>query len=148
MGLLFGYILFKLRGKPLGISGVACLWIWALAGLIGALCVYGPYDAFVTRPFDGKQVGLAETVIYLAFSKLAWSVALGWVILACVKGVGGPIDTILSWGLFTPLARMSYCIYLVHMTVIMWIGSLGSYTVTYSVPIAIYYIISCSSLSW
>ena len=49
-----------------------------------------------------------------------------------LKGLGGPINTILSWRAWAPLARLSYCIYLVHMTVISYYSSLASYTITIS----------------
>ena len=62
----------------------------------------------------------------------AWAVAVGLVTLDCVKGLGGPadllyilfginlrlVDKFLSWGVFQPLAKISYMMYLVHITVI------------------------------
>ena len=148
MGLIFGYILFKLRNKPLGISKITSLWIWAFAGLLGALCVYGPYDTgMFSQVNDGKETSKAVIISYVGLSKLGWSLALGWVILACVKGHGGPINSILSWGLFTPLGRMSYCIYLIHMTVIDYVVSLHSYTITFTQTLAIYYIIAILMVS-
>ena len=61
----------------------------------------------------------------------AWAVAMGLVTLDCVKGLGGPadllyilfginlrlVDKFLSWGI-QPLAKISYMMYLVHITVI------------------------------
>merc|ERR1719458_1714259 len=77
-------------------------------------------------------------------ARTAWSVALGLVTLDCVKGLGGPadllyilgvtpnlrlVDRFLSWGVFQPLAKISYMMYLVHITVI---NNLFLYTRTYS----------------
>ena len=73
----------------------------------------------------------------------AWAVAMGLVTLDCVKGLGGPadllyilfginlrlVDKFLSWGVFQPLAKISYMMYLVHITVI---NNLFLYTRTYS----------------
>ena len=36
-----------------------------------------------------------------------------------VLGYGGWINAFLSWGLFRPLARLTYLVYLVHIDVIM-----------------------------
>ena len=83
----------------------------------------------------------AERSFYNGFHRLAWSICLSWVIMACVKGVGGPVNTILSWKAWVPLARMSYCIYLVHMTVMDYFISLPSYTVTVSQALCIYFTI-------
>ena len=52
-----------------------------------------------------------------------------------LQGMGGPINTILSWRAWVPLARLSYCIYLVHMTVLSYYASLASYTVAISHPL-------------
>ena len=68
--------------------------------------------------------------------------AVSWLILACAKGAGGPINSVLSWGLFAPLARLSYCMYLIHITLLFWIISLPSYTVTITVSVVVYYIIA------
>ena len=73
----------------------------------------------------------------------AWGVAMGLVVLDCVKGLGGPadllyilfginlrlVDRFLSWGVFQPLAKISYMMYLVHITVI---NNMFLYTRTYS----------------
>ena len=87
-----------------------------------------------------------EVAIKFIFS-LAWALAVGWVIVACVKGAGGPVNTLLSWRAWQPLARMSYCMYLVHITVIDYYLSLPSYTVTVSHPQVIYFLLWIISVS-
>ena len=67
---------------------------------------------------------VAARAIYNGFHRLAWSLVLSWVIFACTKGLGGPINTFLSWRAWAPLARMSYCMYLVHMVTIDYFLSL------------------------
>ena len=54
------------------------------------------------------------------------------------QGCGGPINTILSSPVFIPLARISYCLYLVHLTVIMWVNSQPSYSVSFNLLLGIY----------
>ena len=49
-----------------------------------------------------------------------------------MKGAGGPVNTILSWPAWVPLARMSFAIYLVHMTVMSIVNSYASYRVNAS----------------
>ena len=72
---------------------------------------------------------------------------MGWVILACVKGAGGPVNTFLSWRAWAPLARMSYVMYLVHLPVIDYYHSLPSYTVTINHPMVIYFLLWVLSVS-
>lgn len=47
------------------------------------------------------------------------------------------MNTILAWKAWVPLARMNYCIYLVHLTVIHYYSGLSSYTVSISQPLCI-----------
>ena len=124
VGLLLGYVIHRLKGKKLPVSQVTNLIIWGAAVAVGAAVIYGNSDS---AGFSAqRQPTLLETTFYNGFNRFAWSVAVGWVILACVKGKGGPINQLLSWGAFVPLARLSYCVYLLHVSVILWnYGSVG-----------------------
>jgi len=65
-----------------------------------------------------KEIDEATSVIYGTFHRLAWAVAVGWLIFACSTGYGGPVNRILSWKPFIPLSRMTYCVYLMHLSLI------------------------------
>lgn len=52
-----------------------------------------------------------------AFRKVVWAMALAWIIFCCHNGYGGPIKWFLSIGLWQPIARLSYSIYLVHLPI-------------------------------
>ena len=130
VGLGLGYILYKMKEQPkLPFNTMALSWIWAIAFLVGCLVIYGlvPYQKDPTL-----AASLAERVLYGGLHRLAWALALSWVILACIKGAGGPVNTILSWQAWVPLARMSFAIYLVHMTVMSVVNSYASYRVNAS----------------
>ena len=86
---------------------------WVLATAVGLAVVYGlvPY-------LDEKQVPEINSfsrVSYGSFNRLAWSIAVGWLIFSCVHGYGGPVNKFLSWRAFTPLSRLTYVVYLVHL---------------------------------
>lgn len=130
MGLGLGYLLHRLRDQPrLPLRPVASALAWVAALLVLVLVVFGlaPYqkDRLLTAPLLLRSV-------YGGLHRLAWALALAWVILACAKGVGGPVNTVLSWHLWTPLNRMSYTIYLVHMTIMQVTHSYASYRVDMS----------------
>jgi len=147
VGIVLGYVLHKLRHKKtIDLNIIANLWLWLLATIIGGSVIYGliPYQ---TGLIDGKIPPLADTVIYNGLHRLAWSLSISWMIFACAKGLGGPINTFLSWRAWAPLARMSYCMYLVHLTVIAYYNSLSSYTITVSHPLVVYFIIWVISVS-
>ncbi|GMS80635.1 hypothetical protein PENTCL1PPCAC_2810, partial [Pristionchus entomophagus] len=55
---------------------------------------------------------------YSAFSRPAWELGLSWIIVSCYYGYGGPINSFMSWHIWMPLGRLSYCAYLVHIPII------------------------------
>lgn len=69
--------------------------------------------------FD-SQATPVEYGLYDALSRIAWSVAVCYIIFACVRNSGGPINYFLSHPLWQPLSRLSYSIYLIHIFII-WI---------------------------
>lgn len=59
---------------------------WTIAFGIGMSVIYGPFTVFKT---DGDSFNRTENIFYGAFSRLAWALALGWVIYACHNKMGG-----------------------------------------------------------
>ncbi|KAF6020538.1 hypothetical protein EB796_021152 [Bugula neritina] len=117
VGVIFGFILWKCRGQ-LPISRVVNLCLWAVSGAIMLAILYGPFEI----ESGGRIATVAEAAIYNGWSRTAWSLALGYIILACCLGRGGWVNELLSWSGFVPLSRLTYCAYLVH-PVIMTIAS-------------------------
>ena len=151
MGLMLGYILHRMRDQAkLKMNVYFVIWIWAIAGVVGAEVVYSmyPFNREYVLKASNVQVGtMAERVAYAGLHRAAWSLCLGWVILACTKGVGGPINSILSWPLWVPLARLSYCIYLCHMTVMSYASSTMTFTVYFSHTFGVYFCLAMLCLS-
>lgn len=81
--------------------------------LIG-LEVFVIYDTVWIR----KPWPKANHVLYETTSRSVWSIALGYIIFSCVNGKGGFINDILSWPIWTPLARLSFSAYLIHTFVL------------------------------
>ena len=142
-GIMFGYLLHRLRDQPkLKINPIFITWIWAITGAMGSVIIYGLYPYvgdFLTTGQGGSKVTKAA---YNGLHRLGWSICIGWVILACVKGRGGPINSILSWPAWIPLARLSYCIYLVHMDLIAYFTSIITFTVYFTHSLALYWVIA------
>jgi peptidoglycan/LPS O-acetylase OafA/YrhL len=148
VGLLFGWLLHRLRDQPkLKLSPFLVTWIWAVAGTVGALVIYGlhPYEGETLNP--DSDISMTLRVVYGGLHRVAWSVCLGWVILASVKHSGGPINSILSWHAWVPLARLSYCIYLVHLKVMPFTMSLPSFSVHYTHALGVYWVLAMLCLS-
>uniref|UniRef100_A0A1I7VNF2 Acyl_transf_3 domain-containing protein n=1 Tax=Loa loa TaxID=7209 RepID=A0A1I7VNF2_LOALO len=68
---------------------------------------------------------LSVRAFYSAFSKLGWSLALAYITIACFYGYGGPINDFMSLSIWKPLGRLTYCTYLIHFLVLMYVISMG-----------------------
>nr|CAD7403129.1 unnamed protein product [Timema poppensis] len=63
------------------------------------------------------QYDAVKMSIYYALSPVAFSLALSWVILACVTGHGGWLNSALSWRGLTIFSKISYSVYLTQFLV-------------------------------
>ena len=88
--------------------------LWIASILIGVGVIFGLSHLRHTNRPTLASWDPAEAVLYIGFHKVGWSLALAWVVFACVNGYGGIINKFLSWGFFLPLARMQYVVYLIH----------------------------------
>nr|XP_034303621.1 nose resistant to fluoxetine protein 6-like isoform X2 [Crassostrea gigas] len=124
IGILFGYLLYKTKSK-LRINKVLNLLVWAVSTTLACLVLYGLYDSL-----NGNPLSTNVSSLYNATHRSVWGACVCWVIYACATGNGGFVNTVLSWSVFGPLARLSYCLYLVH-PVIMYAYSYSSRTPIY-----------------
>lgn len=106
-GLLIGYILATV--PKLKIPKVLNICGWIISVTLGLLITYGAYDWY-----QGNLPGMAVSTFYACTSKTVWCLALSYVTIACFTGNGGIITTMLSWSVYVPLARLTFCLYLVH----------------------------------
>ena len=141
---------FRLRGTPrLKINPMTNLLIWLFVAAMGMATIYGinGYNLLenighaLPCPCDPTtcdtcpqclQAPELDRILYNGFAKISWALCVAWVILACVKGRGGMVDSILSWDAWVPLARVQYCVYLLHRTIIYIVNSWAEDTVRYS----------------
>lgn len=84
-----------------------------------------------------------DHALYASFSRIAWALALSYIIYACVHGYGGPVNWFLSLSLWQPLSRLSYAIYILHFPVIMIVmaSAKSSYVMSEFYAVSIYHAI-------
>ncbi|KAL1446078.1 hypothetical protein MTO96_044693 [Rhipicephalus appendiculatus] len=98
---------FKERKIPKMFQVIA--WLVAIAS--GLCCVF--VKTFWYRTNDPTtELGKLSTAF---FDRILWSICLTWITLACATGRGGSLCTFLSWRAFTPLSRLAFGVYIVHL---------------------------------
>lgn len=79
--------------------------------ILGMICIY--------FPLYSHHFPKILLIIYQSISHQCWALAIGWLILLCWFNQGGLINRILSWSLWTIIARLSYSAYLIHAMIIL-----------------------------
>ncbi|KAH8241181.1 hypothetical protein KR032_001438 [Drosophila birchii] len=115
IGFLFGYFLHLNKGKKFQLSSLCvCLgWILCLAMIFTSIFALYPYAKWTAEPLST----LAES-FYYTLTRLAWPLALCWVVFACMQGYGGLANSFLSSPLWQPLSRLSYSIFIWHLFIV------------------------------
>lgn len=89
-----------------------CGWTFVLISM--PAIIFADYQSHQFNPIPfSLQYALYET-----FGRILWSIAVCYVILACTHDGGGVINTFLSLPMWQPISKLSYCIYLIHFTII------------------------------
>ncbi|XP_068082673.1 nose resistant to fluoxetine protein 6 isoform X2 [Anabrus simplex] len=117
LGILLGYLLVELNSRKITIKfrKVVALLLWLVTGglLLLTLCIV---HVFLQPDYEFDNVSAA---FYNALGRPGWGLGVAMVIFLCHTGHGGVIDSFLSWAWFQPLSRLTYSMYLTHLSVIM-----------------------------
>jgi peptidoglycan/LPS O-acetylase OafA/YrhL len=79
------------------------------------LMVYGIYPNYANTD---HVLNKTTNILYQSTCRTVYGIALSYLIFACLTSNGGFINKILSWPVWVPLARLSYCTYLLHIYVL------------------------------
>jgi glucan phosphoethanolaminetransferase (alkaline phosphatase superfamily) len=133
-GIALGYIMYKHKNAKLSLLCVVSGWCVSFATMY--LVIFGAFDLV---QFE-HQYNATESALYASLHRVSWAIAVGWLIFACNNGYGGNdatkltspitkrccflyfvgwITRYLSLGIFQPLSKISYCIYLTHYAILM-----------------------------
>lgn len=114
VGVIAGYIFLKYQNHSIRIPRIFNLFAWTLS-LVMMITVL-----FINYPLVQVDSTVTPVVygLYDALSRVCWSIALCYIIFACIHNSGGPINWFLSHPLWQPISRLCYATYLVHFPVI------------------------------
>uniref|UniRef100_A0A1I7UU44 NRF domain-containing protein n=1 Tax=Caenorhabditis tropicalis TaxID=1561998 RepID=A0A1I7UU44_9PELO len=113
IGMLVGYGLAGYGSRKIRLSWILKVSGWLLALGIALACLFSTNDYDKGAPWTDF-----EKATYYNFSRILWSLAVSWVIIANHMGWGGPIDAFMSHPMWQPFGRLSYCAYIVHFFMI------------------------------
>ncbi|XP_054283227.1 nose resistant to fluoxetine protein 6-like [Macrosteles quadrilineatus] len=113
-GMALGYVIHLIKKKQLNINlsnrmAVALCWSVSLFLCLAAV--------FSIVQFQSPQHQYHRVVdsLHIALHRNVFSLGIAGVVLLCVLGKGGPVQSFLGWRIFRPLATLSYGVYLSHM---------------------------------
>ncbi|XP_067000177.2 nose resistant to fluoxetine protein 6 [Anabrus simplex] len=115
IGIALGYLLVDLKekGRKIKLSKVLTLGLWLVTCgmLLLCLCIVHVFQQ------PGYEYDDVAESFYNTLGRPGWALGVAMVIILCSTGHGGFPNTFLSWEWFQVLSRISYSIYLVHVTV-------------------------------
>ncbi|XP_046739404.1 nose resistant to fluoxetine protein 6-like isoform X2 [Diprion similis] len=104
IGVGTAYILIKLN-KKLDVKKRTIVLGWCLGSLCNISVLFGLWE---------RHISVLTSAFYVALSRTVWAIGIAWLIIACSTNHGGIINTILSYKVFVPLSRLTYCAYLLN----------------------------------
>lgn len=120
IGIWLGWLLHKMRGKRFHLPRLVVAVMWLCSTGIACSVLFGIHSWFSPT----KEIPEVAGYLYAGLSRMSWGSAVSWIIFACVKGYGGPVNGFLSWKVFMPLGRLCFCVYLtsLHLQLIFHAG--------------------------
>lgn len=100
---------------------------WALSASAALGVIFSIHDWN-----SGAIMQPIHTAVYAGAARLAWGLAVAWVIFICEIGKGGIVNEFLSWSGFQPLSKVSYLTYLMYLPIMYGYGATRHTTVGFS----------------
>ncbi|OQR69130.1 nose resistant to fluoxetine protein 6-like [Tropilaelaps mercedesae] len=112
VGMVTGYVIHQSNGRLQFTRRATVLgWVGAISGMLVVLYAMWNANTGVSLP------PVAIAALYGACSRTLWAVGLSWIVLACLSGHGGVVNSILSWKGLVPFSRLTYSAYIIHPVV-------------------------------
>ncbi|XP_020299013.1 nose resistant to fluoxetine protein 6-like isoform X2 [Pseudomyrmex gracilis] len=82
---------------------------WGVAITCNILVLFGLYKRYIS---------VLSSATYVALSRTVWAIGIAWILIACLTRNGGIVNKLLSFRVWIPLSKLTYCAYLLHPFII------------------------------
>ena len=126
IGLIVGWLFQKKKELKIPIILQVIFWPISIGLMVTVLFGLYGYNKGTTT------LTLFERAMYSALNRPVWALGLSWIFIACYYGYGGFLNRFLSWNIWVPLGRVSYAVYLIHVTVIDYVTGEDAHAMLFS----------------
>ncbi|KAL1427388.1 hypothetical protein MTO96_017442 [Rhipicephalus appendiculatus] len=89
---------------------------WCAATACNLAIVFAPHKWYTDHTYSIER---PECLLFAALHRVAWTLGVAWLVLACATGRGGIVMSLLSWRALVPLSRLSYGAFLSHVVILL-----------------------------
>ncbi|XP_065288957.1 nose resistant to fluoxetine protein 6-like isoform X2 [Dermacentor albipictus] len=114
IGVLLGYYIYVAPKMKLSKPVQALCWCAAIA--CNLAIVFAPHKWYTDHTYSIER---PECLLFAALHRVAWTMGVAWLVLACATGRGGIVMSLLSWPALVPLSRLSYGAFLSHVVILL-----------------------------
>ncbi|CAH1176236.1 unnamed protein product [Phaedon cochleariae] len=116
IGIFFGYLVHKFQSSGMKLNYYANLLGSMVALFLGIVSMY----SIVIFYNPEHVVNTLENALYASLHRVAWCIAIGWVLLVCITDNAAMINKFLSYKFFIPASRLTYCAYLANGIIVVY----------------------------
>ncbi|XP_029676634.1 nose resistant to fluoxetine protein 6-like [Formica exsecta] len=108
IGIIAAYILIRLN-KRTTLKRTTLILCWCLGSACNIFVLFGLYN---------RRISVLSSAIYVALNRTVWAIGIAWIVIVCSTKHGGIIKQVLSFKVWIPLSRLTYCAYLLNPFII------------------------------
>ncbi|XP_063215655.1 nose resistant to fluoxetine protein 6-like [Bacillus rossius redtenbacheri] len=117
LGLGLGYLMHLFRNKEIILSKLTVLAGWTASAALMLTIIFGCRGMYL----DITEYDVVEASVFGGCHRTVWALAVAWVIFACEKGYGGPVNSLLSSDGMAIMNQFTFNIYLCHWTYLLFV---------------------------
>ncbi|KAK9692757.1 Acyltransferase family [Popillia japonica] len=109
IGFIMGYFLYRFKDVPISPKRSTIITLWLASISIFLIIILG-HETVAGHQYNAIRSSLFNTLV-----RPSWSVALCWVIFACMKGFGGLAGKVMTAPIFNIIIKINFNMFLLHV---------------------------------